>query len=67
VGYSLHGVVIGEFIAAYAGVGFRINASSQVLDTGTLFACAFLISGVGVFVTELAGLVERRFSRWRVQ
>lgn len=67
IGYSLHGVVIGEFIAAYAGVGFRINASSQILDTGTLFACVFLISGVGVIVTELAGLVERHYSRWRVQ
>lgn len=67
IGYSLHGVVIGEFIAAYAGVGFRINSASQTLDTGLLFACAFLISGVGVIVTELAGLVERHYSRWRVQ
>jgi ABC-type nitrate/sulfonate/bicarbonate transport system permease component len=66
VGYALHGVVLGEFVAAYGGVGFRINAATQTLDTGLMLACVFLISTLGVLVTELAGVAERRFSRWRV-
>jgi ABC-type nitrate/sulfonate/bicarbonate transport system permease component len=67
VGYALHGVVLGEFIAAYAGLGFRISAASQQLNTPLLFACVFLISGLGVLVTEIARLIERYFSRWRPQ
>jgi NitT/TauT family transport system permease protein len=67
VGYALHGVVLGEFIAAYGGVGFRINTATQTLNTGLMLACVFVISILGVLVTELAGLVERRFSRWRVR
>jgi ABC-type nitrate/sulfonate/bicarbonate transport system permease component len=31
-----------------------------------MLACVFLISALGVLVTELAGLAERHFSRWRV-
>jgi ABC-type nitrate/sulfonate/bicarbonate transport system permease component len=67
VGYALHGVVLGEFIAAYGGVGFRISAASQQLDTPLLFACVFVISGLGVIVTEIARMVERYFSRWRAR
>jgi ABC-type nitrate/sulfonate/bicarbonate transport system permease component len=30
-----------------------------------MFGGVFLISGLGVLVTELAGMVEKHFSRWR--
>jgi NitT/TauT family transport system permease protein len=65
VGSALHGVVLAEFIAAYEGVGFRINQASNTFNTGLMFGGVFLISGLGVLVTELAGMVEKHFSRWR--
>jgi ABC-type nitrate/sulfonate/bicarbonate transport system permease component len=66
VGSALHGVVLAEFIAANVGVGFRINQSSNTFDTSLMFAGVILISALGVLVTELAGLAEKHFSRWRV-
>lgn len=63
--YALIGAIVGEFIAAEAGVGFRIKEATSFFDTASVFAglvVLMLISGTLLFGLKL---VERRVMRWQ--
>jgi ABC-type nitrate/sulfonate/bicarbonate transport system permease component len=65
LGLALIGVVVGEFVAANAGVGHRIQEASTFFRTDLVFFGLFLIAGSGVVLTELLRRVESRFDKWR--
>jgi NitT/TauT family transport system permease protein len=63
--WSLSGAVVGEFLAARAGVGFQIFYASSTFDmTGVLAGCfVLLLMAVAFFVA--INFLERRLLRWR--
>lgn len=65
-GVGLVGMVVAEFVAASAGVGFMINSASQNLDAGAVFAGVFIIAGFGVVLIGGLKLLESHFDRWRI-
>jgi NitT/TauT family transport system permease protein len=65
--WSLSGAVIGEFLAARAGLGYLIYYHAGVLDNaGVLAGCVLLLAMALVFLI-LISLAERRLLRWRPQ
>jgi len=65
IAHAVAGVVIGEFIAAQAGIGVRIMRAAQVYDTATVFACVIVVAVVGMVLTGVLALLERRFQAWK--
>ncbi len=65
VGRGLVGVVIGELLAAQAGVGYMMARASSTFQTDKVFVGLVLLTGFGYFVTEIIKLIERRFETWR--
>ncbi len=66
VGRGLVGVVIGELLAAQAGVGYMMARASSTFQTDKVFVGLVLLTGFGYCVTEIIKLIERRVETWRV-
>jgi len=64
VPYALIASVIGEMIAAKAGLGFLIMRASQQFDTVGIFAALTILMLVSVALEPLITLVERRSAVW---
>jgi NitT/TauT family transport system permease protein len=65
--WSLSGAVIGEFIAARAGIGWRIFYDSAVLDNAGVLAGCVLLMAIAVVFFVCISLVEGRVLRWQPQ
>ena len=65
VGRGLVGVVVGEMLAAQAGVGHTMAISSAMFQTDRVFVCLILLSGFGYGLTLLVKRLEKYFERWR--
>lgn len=67
LGHALIGIVIGELVAATAGIGYEMAIAGATFQTARLFVGILLITSAGVFLTGVIGYVERRFDAWRPQ
>jgi len=65
VGRGLVGMVIGEMMAAQAGVGFMMSRSASLFQTDKVFVGLILLAGFGYFLTEVLKLFEKRIEGWR--
>jgi len=65
VGHALIGVVVGELVAARAGIGLMMATAGTSFQTAKVFAGLVIVSSAGVFLVWLISLVERRFQAWR--
>jgi ABC-type nitrate/sulfonate/bicarbonate transport system permease component len=65
VGRGLVGVVIGEMLAAQAGVGYMMSRSAAMFQTDKVFVGLILLASFGYFLTELLKLIEKRIEDWR--
>lgn len=65
VGQAIIGVVVAEFFTAQTGLGGMIVYYANLFATAKLFVPIIVIGVMGVVLTELVQLIERRFSRWR--
>ena len=61
---ALIGAVVAEFVAARAGLGYLIQASSTTLDTATMFAAVAILSAIGVAGSELLQFLHARIVFW---
>lgn len=61
---ALIGAVVGEFVAAKAGLGYLIQASSSMLDTATMFAAVVILSAIGVTGSELLRFLHYHVVFW---
>lgn len=66
IGRGLIGVIVGEFYASSAGIGHFIKVSGDSFQSDKLFVGVGVICVMGVGLSLLVGLVERRFDAWRV-
>ena len=65
VGHALIGVVVGELVAARAGIGLMMATAGTSFQTAKVFAGLIIVSLAGVLLVYLISLVERRFQAWR--
>jgi ABC-type nitrate/sulfonate/bicarbonate transport system permease component len=64
-GRALVGMVVAEFTAAEAGIGFRLQVAGATLQTGLLFALLALLGIVGVLYSAVIKALDNRLSNWR--
>ncbi len=63
--YALIGAIVGEFVAADSGVGFRIKEATAFFNTAGVFAGLILLMAISILLLALLRLVERRALRWQ--
>lgn len=64
-GQAWMAVVAAEMIAATAGVGYRINAARNLMQTGQVILYMILIGVVGGLMDYILRKIEKRVIRWR--
>ncbi len=65
VGHALIGVVVGELVAARAGIGLMMATAAASFQTAKVFVGLIIVSSAGVLLVHLISRVERRFQAWR--
>ncbi len=62
---AIVGVVVAEFLASNAGIGFYINFSGTTFRTDRVMLGVILLGLIGIVLGESIRRLERRFDRWR--
>jgi NitT/TauT family transport system permease protein len=65
--YALIGVIVGEFLVASSGLGYRLNFYSTSYNTNGTFAMLLVMMAVMMCLNALMGLFERYALRWRAE
>jgi ABC-type nitrate/sulfonate/bicarbonate transport system permease component len=65
VGRALIGVVVGELVAAKAGLGYLITISAQTFNTAGVYLGVLILAISGVLAMELLKALERWLAPWR--
>jgi ABC-type nitrate/sulfonate/bicarbonate transport system permease component len=65
VGHALIGVVVGELVAAQAGIGLMMAKAGATFQTSKVFAGLIIVAGAGLFLTGILQRIERRFQAWK--
>ena len=65
VGLAIIGMIVAEFFTAITGLGGLIIRYSNAFATAKLFVPIIVIGFLGVGLTGIVMLIERRISRWR--
>ena len=65
VGLAIIGMVVAEFFTAVTGLGGLIVNYANTFATAKLFVPVIVIGLLGVGLTEMVMLLERRLSHWR--
>ncbi|HZT06296.1 MAG TPA: ABC transporter permease [Chloroflexota bacterium] len=65
IGHALVGVVVGELVAAQAGIGLMMATAGSTFQTPKVFAGLILLSSAGLGMTYLLQSIERRYQAWR--
>jgi NitT/TauT family transport system permease protein len=58
------GIVVGEFIASRAGLGYLILFASSHQQMDLSLACIAVLCAVGLLLYGLTALAERLFASW---
>jgi ABC-type nitrate/sulfonate/bicarbonate transport system permease component len=66
VGRALIGVAVGELFAGTKGLGWSVSYYGGLLQTTDMLASVVVIAALGVLLTSVVGVVERRLDSWRV-
>ncbi len=67
LGRALVGIVVGEMVAATAGIGYEMAIAGATFQTDKLFVNVLILTMFGVLFTEVLNHVEHRFDAWRPQ
>jgi NitT/TauT family transport system permease protein len=62
---SVIGAVVGEFVAADAGLGFMINQARGLFNTPLVFVAILMLVAIALTLYGLVSLLERNLLRWR--
>ncbi len=67
LGRALVGIVVGEMVAATAGIGYSMAIAGATFQTDKLFVGVLILTFFGVGFTEALNRLEHRFDAWRPQ
>jgi NitT/TauT family transport system permease protein len=59
------GAIVGEFVAAEAGIGYEIETAASQFDSGLMFASVLTIAVLTTLLFQALLVLERRVLRWR--
>lgn len=65
VGFALVGAVVGEYLGASAGLGYRIAQAEGVFDVVGVFAGMLVLTGFVIVIDGFVSFVEGRLLKWR--
>ena len=65
IGRGLVGVVVGELVAANAGLGHMMSRAGATFQTDKVFVGIILLTGFGYILTEILKKIEKRVETWR--
>jgi len=65
IGHALVGVVVGELVAAQAGIGLMMATAGSTFQTPKVFAGLVIVAAAGMLMTYALAIIERRFQGWR--
>lgn len=63
--YAVIGAVVGEFVAAQEGVGYRIKEATAFYDTAAVFAGLLVLMAMSTTFLFLLTIAERRILKWK--
>jgi len=63
--YALIGVIVGEFMIASVGLGYRLNFYSTSYNTNGTFAMLLVMMALMMSLNAMMALIERYAFRWR--
>jgi len=63
--YALIGAIVGEFVAAESGVGFRIKEATSFFNTAGVFAGLIVLMAISLMLLSGLRLIEKRVLRWQ--
>jgi NitT/TauT family transport system permease protein len=66
LGRGLVGVVVGEFFVGDKGLGYSVAYYAGLLRTTDMIVQVVVIGAIGVLLTTLLSVLERRIDAWRV-
>jgi NitT/TauT family transport system permease protein len=66
IGRAVVGMVVAEFFTAIGGLGGIIINAGNNYDTAVLFVPVILLMALGLGLSELVGLLERKIAPWHV-
>jgi NitT/TauT family transport system permease protein len=66
VGRALVGIIVGEFFAATAGIGYSIAKFGDLFALDRMFVCILTMMAIAVVFTEGIRWAERAAFPWRV-
>jgi NitT/TauT family transport system permease protein len=67
VGRAVIGVVIAEFFTAINGLGAIVIIAGNNFQTAKMFVPIIVLMALGVGLTALVGVLERRVADWHVE
>jgi NitT/TauT family transport system permease protein len=67
VGRALVGVVIAEFYTSIAGLGYLIVTYANTFQTAKVFVPVVVLMALGVALTGVLQLLERRLAPWQIK
>jgi len=65
LGHALTGVVVGELVAAQAGVGLMMATAGATFQTSKVFVGLVIVATTGVLLTYILSRIEQRFQSWK--
>jgi NitT/TauT family transport system permease protein len=63
--FALIGVIVGEFLAASEGLGYRLNQYSTTYNTTGTMAMLFVMMAAMMMLNNLVIRIERRLLKWK--
>ena len=61
---AMTGAVVGEFVAADAGLGFLMVLARTNFDAAMLFAASLTMAGISILAYTTVGWLEHRLIDW---
>jgi NitT/TauT family transport system permease protein len=65
VGFALVGAVVGEYLGASAGLGYKIQEAESVFDVTGVFAGMVILAIFVIIIDTAVTLIENRLLVWR--
>ena len=63
--FAATGAIVGEFVGAYAGLGYLLLRGTSFLDMPLIFACLVALSFVGILFSYLVDGLEVLLMPWQ--
>jgi len=65
IGQAIIGMIVAQMFLGIAGMGFMLTNYGNQFATDYVFVVVISLAALGILLTEMVKLVERRFNKWK--